>query len=174
MLIYRFEGEISCGQLLAGIAGLAPFDTSPMAASLEPNRQRTCARGHRRGCPCRVPRRGGFSPQDARQPLRRSRERSGETDRWRGGLQEAAREKRAPTIERMSGYAFRTLLVGAHPGPPDSSARAAAVIGLGDTAQLVSVQHSQSSSDPWETLRRTHWHVFRGRSRRPVSVSWRR
>src|SRR6202011_4219434 len=58
------------------------------------------------GCPCRVPRRGGLSPQDARQPLRRSRERSRETDRWRGGIQAAARKERAPTIGRMSGYAF--------------------------------------------------------------------
>src|SRR5207253_9872641 len=37
---------------------------------------------------------------------RRSQERSGETDRWRGGIQEAARKERAPTIGRMIGYAF--------------------------------------------------------------------
>src|SRR5439155_13877451 len=68
--------------------------------------ERTCSRGHRRGCPCRVPRRGGLGSPDPRQPLRRSQERSGETDRWRGGIQDAARKERAPTIGRMSGYAF--------------------------------------------------------------------
>src|SRR5436190_15003027 len=59
-----------------------------------------------RRSPCRVPRRGSLSAKDARQPLRRSQERSGETDRWRGGIQDAARKERAPTIGRMSGYAF--------------------------------------------------------------------
>ncbi len=50
--------------------------------------------------------RGGLGPEDARQPLRRSQERPGETDRRRGGIQEAARKERAPTIRRMTGYAF--------------------------------------------------------------------
>src|SRR5436190_20994028 len=59
-----------------------------------------------RRSPCRVPRRGSLSAKDARQPLRRSQERSGETDRRRGGIQDAARKERAPTIGRMSGYAF--------------------------------------------------------------------
>src|SRR5207244_9080512 len=68
--------------------------------------KRTCSRGHRRGCPCWVPERGDFGPRDARQTLRRSQERSGEIDRWRGGIQEAARKERAPTLGRMSGYAF--------------------------------------------------------------------
>lgn len=68
------------------------------------------------GAPGRVSRRGSLGPQDTRQPLRRSQERSGGTDRWRGGLQAVAREKPSSAVHcrsaRMKSIAWTLAIAG--------------------------------------------------------------
>ena len=76
--------EAGCDVIIA-----KPFDLAVLADALEHGMPKGLAALKRLA----LPERDGLSPEDTRRPPRRSRERPDETDRWRGGYQEAARKE---------------------------------------------------------------------------------